>query len=390
MNLFKRKAHTVLMCNLVVPFVCTGFLGIKNYNEVITGSTTDEAHEISLTEDTEPVSQYWEGEEDTFAFITEGVEAIIGQQDDADSQEIEGEEDAFAFITEGVEAIISQQEKALAEKKEEKKVVKSTAKKTTKKTTNNGTKKETTVTTYNKPSSKTGEAVVAFAKQFLGLRYKSGTPSLTNGADCSGFTMLVYREFGVSLPRNVAGQMGRGTAVSKSNLQKGDLVFYRACKKCKVSHVGIYAGGGQVIHESKPGVGVKYSTVNMMYYAGARRVINSNAVKIAEQKLADQKKEEAKTDTTSNTANNTNTIDTNAVVNDDKKEENINNNVVENTNVVDTTTTVETPKEEVKQEVVTTDTPKEETKVETAKVEEKEEPKKEEVVESNNTTAESN
>ena len=118
MNLFNRKARTVLMCNVMVPFVCTGLLGMKNFTGVITRSTTDEAHEISLTaSDTEPVSQFGEGEDNTFAFITEGVEAIIDQQEFTGPQNIEGEEDAFAFITEGVEALISQQEKALSEKK---------------------------------------------------------------------------------------------------------------------------------------------------------------------------------------------------------------------------------------------------------------------------------
>ena len=172
----------------------------------------------------------------------------------------------------------------------------------------------------------------------MGLKYRSGTPSLTKGADCSGFTMLIYKEFGVNLSRSVSGQASAGKYVAKKDLQKGDLVFYKAKgAKGGPSHVGIYYGGGQVIHESRPGVGVKLSSVNMMQYVTARRVINSTSVKIAEQKLEEQKKNENVADTTS-TNNNT-------VVNSDN---NVNNNVVNETNATNnSTTTTETPKEEV-------------------------------------------
>lgn len=409
MNLFKGKVRTICMCNVMVPFVCTGFLGMKTTG-IITGSTTDEAHEISLTaSDTEPVSQFWEGE-NKFAFINESIEAVIDQQEFTGPQKIQGDENTFAFVTCGVQAIMNQQANASNEKKVENKTTKKmTTKKTTKKNTSKTTsvveKKEVaTSKTYTKPStsSLTGDAIVSFAKQFMGLRYKSGTPSLTNGADCSGFTMLIYKEFGVSLPRTVGGQMGRGTAVSKSNLQKGDLVFYKAKgAKGGASHVGIYIGGGQVIHESRPGVGVKISTVNMMQYVGARRVINSTAAKIAEQKLAEQNKEEIKTDNAVNTIDNSNVTNDSASTNIEEKNENINNNVVDTNEVAIT----QTPSTETlpleNQEVVNTDTPKEENKVEetpqtevvvenTPVVEVKEEPKKEEVVETPVSNIESN
>ena len=100
---------------------------------------------------------------------------------------------------------------------------------------------------------------------------------------------------------------------AKKDLQKGDLVFYKAKgSRGGASHVGLYIGGGQVIHESRPGIGVKISPVTMMQYVTARRVINSNAVKIAEQKkLEEEKKNEVVTDNTSNTTNNTNVEVTN-------------------------------------------------------------------------------
>lgn len=349
MKLFTRKMRMFCVSNIMVSFVCTGFLGINGIANNIE-STTNEAHEISLTSsDTEPVSQYGEGDVKRLAFITNSLEAGISQQDSATFLKVKGEENEFAFITKSVEAVILQQEKALAEKK----VEKSTSNKTT---TSVVKKKEVAgSSSYKKPSysAVTGEAIVAFAKQFMGLRYKSGTPSLTNGADCSGFTMLIYKEFGVSLSRSVSGQTGAGKYVAKSDLQKGDLVFYKAKgAKGGASHVGIYYGGGQVIHESRPGVGVKLSSVNMMQYVTARRVINSTSVKIAEQKLEEQKKKENVTDTTStnnNTAvNSDNNVNNN--VNNVVTETNTTNNVVNETTTNSTTTTTT---ETVNQEVVT-------------------------------------
>ncbi len=319
MNLFTRKVHLFCVSNIMLSFVCTGFLGIRT-TAAINGSTTDEAHEISLTaSDTEPVSHNGEGE-NSLAFITKSLEAVISQQEETVFPEFEGEENEFAFITKSVEAVIDQQESALADKKVETKTTtkttKATSKKktTSKKTTTSSSKKKTTTKSYTKPSysSVTGDAIVSFAKQFIGLRYVHAGRSLKTGTDCSGFTMLIYREFGVSLPPTVGGQIGRGKYVAKKNLQKGDLVFYKAKgSKGGASHVGIYIGGGSVIHESKPGVGVKISTVNMMQYVTARRVINSKANQIAQAKAEEKNKNNTVTDkpsstatTTTNTSNN--------------------------------------------------------------------------------------
>ena len=419
MNLFKRKAHTVIMCNLVVPFVCTGFLGMKNYTGIVTGNTTDEAHEISLTaSDTEPVSQYGEGEEYKDAFIAQSVEAIINQHENADFLNDLEENNGFAVIVEGIESIIDMQDEMFFEDEleeneyavitqsvgaiieqhndiisnNEKMVENSTTKKTTntKKTTSIVTKKEVAKsTTYAKPSTNnaSGDAIANYAKRFVGLpykNYKQGT-SLKTGTDCSGFTMLIYKEFGISIPRTVGGQLGRGSSVSKSNLQKGDLVFFKpkGCRSCGASHVSIYIGGGKVVHETRPGRGVAITGIdglsNIQFYA-AKRIINSSNQKVVEKKV----EEKNKTDNTTTIVNNTTTneVTTN---NNEEKNENINNNVVDNN--VTTTTTIETSKE-VKQEENKTDVPKEETvveipktEVETPKVEEKtlvEETKKEE------------
>ena len=317
MNLFTRKMHLFCVSNLMLSFVCTGFLGIRTTTGIIEGSTTGDDHEISLTSsDTEPVSHYGEGE-NSFAFLTSSLGAVIVQQEDAIFPEIEGEENEFAFITESIEAVIDQQEDAVKEKKVEVKKLSTTTKKSTsKKTTSVVTKKEVNKSSsYKKPSysSVTGDAIVSFAKQFLGLKYRSGVPSLTKGADCSGFTMLIYREFGVNLPRNVSGQASRGKYVAKKDLQKGDLVFYKAKgAKGGPTHVGIYIGGGKTLHESRPGYGVKIDSVNMMQYVTARRVINSKANQIAQAKLDEQNKNNA-TPTPSNTNNTSTNNENNAV-----------------------------------------------------------------------------
>lgn len=327
MKLFTRKMRMFCVSNIMVSFVCTGFLGINGFANKIEGTT--EAHEISLaTSDTEPVSQYGEGDVKRLAFITNSLEAGISQQGVMAFLKLEGEENEYAVITKTVESAIKQQDKKVETKSTSKKTTTSVVKK----------KEVAKSSSYTKPSysSVTGEAIVSFAKQFMGLRYKTGTPSLTSGADCSGFTMLIYREFGVSLSRSVSGQTSAGKYVAKKDLQKGDLVFYKKVgAKGGASHVGIYIGGGQVIHESRPGVGVKISSVNMMQYVTARRVINSTSVKIAEQKLEEQKKNENLADTTSTTNNNTTNSDNN-----------VNNNVVTDTNTTNSTTT-STPNEEI-------------------------------------------
>ena len=114
--------------------------------------------------------------------------------------------------------------------------------------------------------------VVDYARQFLGTRYAYGG-SAPGGFDCSGFTMYVYKQFGVSLPHTATGQWqsGLGTRVySLSELQPGDLVFFNdparnAGKAC--SHAGIYVGGGQMIHSSSSrSGGVIYSDLTDGYY----------------------------------------------------------------------------------------------------------------------------
>ena len=105
-----------------------------------------------------------------------------------------------------------------------------------------------------------GAQIAAYATQFVGNPYVYGGASLTGGADCSGFTMAVYANFGIGLPHNAAAQSGCGTQVSLSNLQPGDLLFYD--NGGGIGHVTMYIGGGQVVHASSPETGIKISPYN--------------------------------------------------------------------------------------------------------------------------------
>jgi cell wall-associated NlpC family hydrolase len=115
--------------------------------------------------------------------------------------------------------------------------------------------------------SATGSAVIAYAKQFLGNPYVYGGSSLTNGTDCSGFTMSVYAHFGYSLPRTSSAQRSAGVGVSLNAVQPGDIICYNG-------HVALYIGGGQIIHASTPSTGI---IISSMYYGSnpicARRII---------------------------------------------------------------------------------------------------------------------
>lgn len=112
-----------------------------------------------------------------------------------------------------------------------------------------------------------GARALAFAKSQLGkpYRFASAGPS---SYDCSGLTSAAWAKVGVSLPRTSQSQIGVGRSVSKSELQPGDLVFYYGSSP---THVGLYAGNGQIIHSPRPGKTVEYASLDSMPFSGARR-----------------------------------------------------------------------------------------------------------------------
>ena len=109
-------------------------------------------------------------------------------------------------------------------------------------------------------SGSTGVDLANYALQFVGNPYVYGGTSLTNGADCSGFTLSVYAHFGISLPHSATAQSYYGTEVSLSELEPGDLLFYGT--DGDIGHVGIYTGGGMIVHASTEATGIKTSVYN--------------------------------------------------------------------------------------------------------------------------------
>ena len=121
-------------------------------------------------------------------------------------------------------------------------------------------------TVDNTVVSGNGSAVVQYAMQFVGNPYVWGGTSLTNGADCSGFVMQVYRHFGVSLPHSSAAMRGYGTGVSYENAQPGDILCYSG-------HVGIYIGGGKMVNALGAKYGICVSSATYKPVITVRRVL---------------------------------------------------------------------------------------------------------------------
>lgn len=135
------------------------------------------------------------------------------------------------------------------------------------------TPREQSETTGNSGTA-SGTAIVETANKYMGYRYVSGGAG-PNTFDCSGFTQYIYKLNGINLNRTAAAQYSNGVAVSKSELQLGDLVMFGPSAS-GINHVGIYIGGGRMIHAANPSRGVVTDTINSGYYytnyVGARRI----------------------------------------------------------------------------------------------------------------------
>ena len=126
----------------------------------------------------------------------------------------------------------------------------------------------------NTPANAAGSSkrtqIANYATQFLGNPYVWGGTSLTRGADCSGFTMAVMANFGVSLPHHSGSQANYGKSINSSQMRPGDLVFY-ANSSGTINHVALYIGNGQVCHASNARDGIKISTWN---YRTPKKIVN--------------------------------------------------------------------------------------------------------------------
>ena len=142
--------------------------------------------------------------------------------------------------------------------------------------TNKPAETQSTTNQANQATSKKGATVVQTASNYIGSSYVYGA-SGPNSFDCSGFTMYIYKQFGVSLPHSATAQSNKGTKIEKKDLQLGDIVFFTDYKTGKgIGHCGIYIGGGQFIHASTEKTGVIISSI----YSGSHAKRYVKAVRI--------------------------------------------------------------------------------------------------------------
>ncbi len=147
-------------------------------------------------------------------------------------------------------------------------------------TQSNNTQQSSSTTVQNNEETKNitlgkGEEIVNFAKQYLGYSYVYGGSSPNTGFDCSGFTMYIYKHFGISLPHSATAQSKLGQKIEKGNLQPGDIVYFSNYKTHEgIGHCGIYIGNGKFIHASTEKTGVIESSLNSGSYV--ERYVTAN------------------------------------------------------------------------------------------------------------------
>lgn len=177
--------------------------------------------------------------------------------------------DYVTLSTEFVKAESIEEEKArLAKEEAARKAAKEAATKKAAENSSSGSSSSTSGgKTYANPTGSNGSDVAQFALQFVGNPYVYGGTSLTNGADCSGFVMSVYNNFGVSLPHSSAADRSVGATVnSLENAQPGDLICYSG-------HVALYIGNGQIVHASTSKTGIIVSNANYRSILSIRRIL---------------------------------------------------------------------------------------------------------------------
>lgn len=186
---------------------------------------------------------------DYVSLTTEYTYAESKEEEEARLAKEEAERQAAAEAAAAAQAA----KEAEAKKNQTKTSTTKTQTTTKSETSSSSSSSEAETKSYSAPSGSNGQAVANYACQFVGNPYVYGGTSLTNGADCSGFVMSVYAQFGIGLPHSSSAMRSCGYEVSVSDMQPGDIICYSG-------HVAIYVGNNTIVHAATTATGIKYTS----------------------------------------------------------------------------------------------------------------------------------
>lgn len=231
--------------------------------EYIAAKEAVEEKKVELEEQQSELETNKAGLEEEKALLDELLAEKKAEQKDYETKIAKAKQEAAAY-----KAKIKQQNNQIKKlEEEEAKKAAALAAQQAAQSGNKGSSFNSSSVINNASGSASGKEIASYACKFVGNPYVSGGTSLTNGADCSGFTQAVYSTYGYSIPRTSTAQRSAGRGVTYAEAQPGDII-------CYAGHVAIYIGGGRIVHASTPATGIKYGTATYREILAVRRIVN--------------------------------------------------------------------------------------------------------------------